>query len=584
MGIKMAQSGRQRGYVLVTVLILAMVASMVAFVSIRENQLQERMSGNQQKMINARLAAEKGVYDTISLVNNLLNSKATINQIQAAVARSGGSGGQSFVISNVNYASPNLQFLSKGTFQDASAYLKAVFQIKTGVSPFSGGVVACESLQLSGSGEINSYDPAKGDANAEGNNLSNAKVKVLDGKDKQVRLDGHAPIKGDIEIKNGSLMVNGSSHVSGDVKVTGNVELSSSAKIFGNLQTGSYLSMGTSAHIGGSVSAVGNVNMSSSSTVSGAVQVGGNYQMESSAVVDGSVAVAGNVSNLNWGSSVGALTYAGSLPQLQAGQVKVTNGSISRAAVSAPATPSISSDECDPLDLKNKLSSFAAVTPVNTIEGEHSFGGSSASYAFSAGSGQAYSTTGNVNSNTAPKIPITPVTMDVLGQQKPVYVLDNLILNNSAMNITSGDVIIYVKKITKIEGGGSGIHVANGATLTILTPGTVEFGSSGVVSTGATGATTSGNKPPISIYSSYGDGGSGIDIKDAGQVAYAAIYAPYTHAEVKNGTAMSGAVRAKSITVNGAGKLHYDESLDQVNSGSSGSSVKLISLLDTYPN
>ena len=37
MGIKMARSGRQRGYVLVTVLILAMVASMVAFVSIREN-------------------------------------------------------------------------------------------------------------------------------------------------------------------------------------------------------------------------------------------------------------------------------------------------------------------------------------------------------------------------------------------------------------------------------------------------------------------------------------------------------------------------------------------------------------------
>ena len=72
MGIKMAQSGRQRGYVLVTVLILAMVASMVAFVSIRENQLQERMSGNQQKMINARLAAEKGIYETIALIKNQL--------------------------------------------------------------------------------------------------------------------------------------------------------------------------------------------------------------------------------------------------------------------------------------------------------------------------------------------------------------------------------------------------------------------------------------------------------------------------------------------------------------------------------
>ena len=40
---------RQRGFALLTVLILTFVASMVVFVSIKENMMQERMSGNQKK-------------------------------------------------------------------------------------------------------------------------------------------------------------------------------------------------------------------------------------------------------------------------------------------------------------------------------------------------------------------------------------------------------------------------------------------------------------------------------------------------------------------------------------------------------
>ncbi|MCD8476481.1 MAG: polymer-forming cytoskeletal protein [Shewanella fodinae] len=572
------------GYVLITVLVLALAASLVTFVSIKESRLQERMSGNQQKMVNAHQAAEKGVYETITLINNLLANNATIAQIQGDIARSGGAGGQNFVISDVSYSAPNLRFLSKGTFQDASAYLKTNFQVTTGVSPFSGGVVACERLQLSGSGTINSYDPTKGNADASGNDRSNARVKVIDGKNQQVRLDGNAPIQGEVQIRNGSLMVNGSSHISGDVKVSGSVELSPSAQIYGNLQTGSYLKMGPSANIGGDVSAVGNVELSSSSHIQGSVQTGGNYAMQSSAEVGGSVSVAGNVTDLGWNSKADSLTHAGTRPSLQSGQFTTTKpDGLVQAAVSSPAAPAISSEDCDPLDIQAKLSPFSSLTPVSTIQSEHSNNNTQASYSFNGNSGQAYSTD-NYNSNTAPKIDITPVTMDVLGQQKPVYVLDNLVLDNASMNITSGDVVIYVKNNTKIEGGGSGIHVADGATLTILTPGKVEFGSSGKVTTDATGAATSSNKPPISIYSSYSDGGTGIDVKEAGQVAYAAIYAPYTHAEVKNGTAFSGAVRAKSITVNGAGKLHYDESLEQVKAGSTGSSLNLISLLDYYPN
>lgn len=70
-------AGANRGYVLVSVLVLALVASMVVFVSIRENQLQERMSGNQQKMINARLAAERGIAAALDYITNQMASERT---------------------------------------------------------------------------------------------------------------------------------------------------------------------------------------------------------------------------------------------------------------------------------------------------------------------------------------------------------------------------------------------------------------------------------------------------------------------------------------------------------------------------
>lgn len=160
--------------------------SMVVFVSIRENQLQERI-WQSAKWINARLAAEKGVYDTITLINSLLASNSTTSQIQSAIARMN----PRSLLAVSHYSPPDLHFVSEGKFQDARASIKARFQITTGVSPFSGGVVACDSLQLSGSGTINSYDPTKGDANAADNDLSNAKVKVIDGKG-NAGLDGNA--------------------------------------------------------------------------------------------------------------------------------------------------------------------------------------------------------------------------------------------------------------------------------------------------------------------------------------------------------------------------------------------------------
>ena len=51
---------KQHGFTLITVLILTSMASIVVLNSLRENIVQERMSGNFQKKMNSRLLAEKG--------------------------------------------------------------------------------------------------------------------------------------------------------------------------------------------------------------------------------------------------------------------------------------------------------------------------------------------------------------------------------------------------------------------------------------------------------------------------------------------------------------------------------------------
>ena len=54
---------KQRGFTLITVLILTSMASIVVLNSLRENLVQERLTGNFQKKINSRLLAEKGVFE-----------------------------------------------------------------------------------------------------------------------------------------------------------------------------------------------------------------------------------------------------------------------------------------------------------------------------------------------------------------------------------------------------------------------------------------------------------------------------------------------------------------------------------------
>ena len=53
---------KQSGFTLIKVMLMSTMASVVVFGALKETVIQERLTGNFQKDMNARLLAEKGVF------------------------------------------------------------------------------------------------------------------------------------------------------------------------------------------------------------------------------------------------------------------------------------------------------------------------------------------------------------------------------------------------------------------------------------------------------------------------------------------------------------------------------------------
>lgn len=521
---------QQAGYVLVTVLILTLVASMVVFVSLRQNHLLERMGGNQQKMLNANLAAGRGVADSLTLIQGKLAAGASVTDIQTALVRELTG---VYAISGVSYAAPRLSFISKGMFQDAVAYKKANFSLTTGAYPFNAGVVACSALSLTGSGAIDSYDPSKGGYGSSNKN-ANSKVEVIDAGSSTVTLTGASPINGDLTIK-------GSAELQGSAKVTGTVTTSA------------------------------NLNLSGGGVKIGAAAVGGNLNMGASSQISGTAAVTGNVT-ANPGTTVGSMTYGGTLTNSNAHNgLTATTGSLVNQATAAPV---LTNTVCDPLNITSAFSSYAGLTSSGLISGYH---WQQTTYSFTPSSAQVYASSAATTTTT-----VSPTTASVFGSSASVYVLDSLDVSGSTLSISGGNVTIIVKGNFSMTGGGPTIQIASGSSLTLLVQGTTDLGSNGSFVVADAGAGTNNNISPLSIYSSY-SGSNGVTTGGGFNGGYASIYAPLTDVAIGGSGSLSGAVRGKTLTVTGAGGLHYDESLANAAVGSHSGSIKLYAIQDYYP-
>jgi len=618
----------QQGFTLVTVLILSMMAGVVVLNSLKDSVVQERLSGNFQKKMNARLISEKGIFDTYNALENELaaNPNLTISQLIEQVSENGQLPQNAHKLSNMSYkvalgSTPDdLTVSSDGTRFKGKAQLEAKFEIIAGTSaspsPFAKGITGCEGVLVQGSGVIDSYNSNLGDYDealtaSTRNKNDNVTVRTL--KDSgEIKLTGGADIDGDV-IATNSIVFNGSANVSGDVKSNGYLELPGNSAIGGNASAFKYYKQ-SSGSVGGNIHANGKVTISQTAasaniisrdevsvtggsvqgyilalsdvtlkntTINNGVKTHTNYK-QTGDITKGGVRAKGNATLAQWGSTIdsddlrygGQGSFTGETPTYYNAPYKVNPAP---SIVAVPEVEFIPIDDgildpndpnditCDPLNIENEVS----VVDVYATDAKDLYiSGSGSGDVYLLSQNKAEFTTNNGSGASASKN-INAEVASFLNKSSYILMYDNVTIKGH-LNIKSGEnVTMYVKGNFKMSGASS-LTIPNDSSLTLIIKGALDIGAGSQVYTPDKGLTSQG-LPVFSIYSSYS--GTGINLTGGTEEIYAAIYAPLTDIKIASAVGFKGSLLGKSVSVTGAGGVHYDEALGQANSGNNGGSA-----------
>jgi len=617
----------QGGFTLVTVLILSMMAGVVVLNSLKDSVVQERLSGNFQKKMNARLISEKGVFDTYNALSQALedpkNKDLTLDELINKISNEGVKSGDATGISNMSYdvalnsISNELTLSSDGTRHKGEAQLEAKFEIIGGTSaspsPFAKGITGCEGVLVQGSGVIDSYDSSFGDydealtANTRNKN-DNVTVRAL--KDSgEIKLSGGADIDGDV-ITTSSIVFNGSANVSGDVKSNGYIELPGNSAIGGNASAYQYYTQ-SSGSVTGNIHANGKVTLSQTTlagniisrdevsvtggsvkgyvlalkdvtlkqtSIEAGVKTHANYK-QTSGTTKGGVRAKANASLTQWGSVIdsddlrygGQGSFTGETPNYYNAPYKI---SPAPSIIAVPEVELITVDDgvldpndpnditCDPLNIENEI----LVVDTHATDAKDLFiSGSGQGDIYQLSQSKAKFLTHYGNSST-PLEEIEAVAASFLNKSSYILMYDNVTIKGHLKLKPGESVTIYVKGNFKM-GGASSLTIPNDSSLTLIIKGALDISAGSQVYTPDKGLTSQGI-PVFSIYSSYS--GTGISITGGTEEIYAAIYAPLTDIQIGSSVGFKGSLLGKSVSVTGAGGVHYDEALGQAKSGNNG--------------
>jgi len=545
------------GFVLISVLLITTITSMVAFSAIAESRLQERVAGHHKKSINARMKAEKGIFDGFDYIKTQHQLGTSYDEIKANLEQqinfANAEGG--FELLDPQVVDGIFSFVSKGSYQGAIAYLKTniIANSSEGESGFKDTIIGCEGVVLSGSGTIDSFNSTKGLYNAtyveDGtsfvNKNHNASVATLGIK--------NTAANGDVSFQGADVTLSGDAPVLGDVNVTGDFYSKGSAHIDGNLNAN------------GNVGFKGmNVSSTGSHIVTGNISLGGDANINSN-TIGGTVEVAGHATDTQ--NVDGTVSY---------GELGGIYGESNIAMQDNSITgPNLAMGECDTLNLLPTL-----INNGDPIADENVYSGMKKQVSgLDKLETMVFQTTEQNGSDAAVKQAtvlaanttdgttevLETQEMYVLGEETPrdVFVFEEFHLRSRLITI-KGDVTLVIKGDFETSGDKSGFQFEPGDTessLTIITEGSVKIGSESSLFTDAQAID---NNVPLSIYSSYDGGKNGN--KDAvilgGKTdAYARVYAPNGTVTATNSGHIMGAVHGKTVEISGAGGIHYDEAL-----------------------
>ncbi|WP_372882290.1 PilX N-terminal domain-containing pilus assembly protein [Psychromonas sp.] len=524
---------KQTGFVLVSVLIITSITSILAFSQIKENLLQERIGGNQQKEINARLAAEQGVIDAFNAIKTGTSSSA----IATTLGKSPHTNQAGSTLQNImwNETDNTFSFVSKGISYDATAYLKTTIRIteESSSSLFNDAVAGCEAVENTGNGVIDSYDSKEGVYNASlkdgaGNVLTDAKGDVLKNK------SGNANVT---TLNDGA-----------DIKLTGGGKIDGSLTSKGNIEAGT----SSATSITGDMTAAGNIKLKDI-TSSGSIYAGGNLEFEKlTATAPGmAITAGGDIKNGKNSIVTVDVTYGG---ENQADDYFDWG-----APTSGIAQPSINLGDCDPIGIASVVESIKEQIKIKKDAGD-SFGSP-----LSSGSEFIF-TEDSVSADGAVIAGVSSSTLDALGKATWMGALDEntkvLIIedkfDSTAKKITiDGNVTLVVTDDIVIKNSTFSFKNPETSSLTIITDGKIDIDTGTNLFSGAS-VNLEGNVP-LTIYSSH-TGADAMKIT-ANAAIYAKLYAPLGDLSLGGGAEIMGAVRGKKVKVSSGTSIHFDEAL-----------------------
>jgi len=547
---------KQQGFTLVTVLILTSMASLVVLNSLRENVVQERLSGNFQKKLNSRLLAEKGVFEEAKLIQQALDADSSLD-IDSLIATAGSASGVGLIGDDATYnasiiknAAGELEITSIGERYsgDAQSNLVARYGLQAGKgsSVFKNAMVGCKGVNLSGSGSIDSYNSSEG--NYEETKTSDGDVStIID--DADVVLSGHSPIKGDVKAS-GVIYLKGSSPIEGNIHSNTGVEVSSGSglRVSGNVYTqGYYVQKG--------------------GRISGVVRANGDATMHWTTFIDNSNAEGLDILYGGTGSFVDDANHKQGMTRYTDSQFNV-NPAVEPVPVSDPSAPDYDptnpDTSCDPLGLPSKMTQIIT----DSSDYEDLLVNATQKYNLTTEKGF-YKANGS--GFLSPRL--SDVFLfdskqqnypDNVSSQEYVFGLSKFkIASDGEMEVSGGDVILLIDGDFSMTGAAK-LKIKKDSSLTVLLTGKVNIGAGAKVITEQEGLTASGH-PSLSFYTSY-NGNNGVHFSGDADL-YAAIYAPLTTVKLSGSGELFGTVRGGAIVASGGSGVHYDAGLLKVQNG-----------------
>lgn len=537
---------KEQGAVLIVSMIMLVLVTALVVTALKSSNIQEMMTSNSNNHVTAMMAAEAGAADFATWLAANYDSDDSADEIKTkfgpkalANAKQVGSGDGYYYLDKVTTgAVVEATVTGLATADTTPLTVLSQYHVRlqlTGapgtVKPFENAVIGCEGVSTQGSGQIDSFDSriAPYDSSKPGKNAD--VITTEPGAD--VELVGNAPIYGNV-YSTGDVYAQGSSPVYGETRADNDITLKGGGvNFYGDIFSGNNLYFESSAAARANVYANGNIEFN-------------NY----SASVDGNAQAGGTITGKNKNKPVS--DYVG--------------GSVDPGV--SPNNPSVAGVPCDPLDVDAIVDEFSGLTSTGDFtvgsypKNDWRLTPTGASY---------YDETWDVkewvNDDTKPL-----VTMDVMGTERPVLMVDNMTLQNGngELHISGGDVVIFVDGDFNL-GGSNEIRIDDDSSLTVITTGTFDLGGSVDVANGST-LNTNGN-PRFSLYSNYDQSQAGKNAKAGVKIGAnddmtAVVYAPKSDVDVTGSGELFGSVRGRTVDVTGNGGMHYDEALGDADLGS----------------